>query len=376
MTLMVIGCGSMGSALGRAAVRLLRPGGLVLVDSCADRRDQLAAAVGGAVASVHTTDNWGEFVAACDAVLIAAPWPVNAAVFAGTVDLPIPVVSITRPPLDPARPVPQAVVDRAGPAVTPIGLEPGLTEIVLRHVAGGLDPLEDAEVLCGGLTTQPPEGFPYTALFSVSELPFGQRQAFRLSRGRIRVERRFSDVRAASVPGMPPLESYHDGMVPWLDSIPGLRQAHVHQRTVRWPGFAAAVRTLADAGLLAEHPVDVGDAWVTPKQVVDRVLGEVVRRRPDQAEITHLLVRAVGNRDGRRVHRDVHVHCAAADTPLASGLATLTAVPAVQALRAVEKTPGGWVRPDELFTGAALGELVTALQQFGAHWADTTREVS
>jgi saccharopine dehydrogenase-like NADP-dependent oxidoreductase len=231
-------------------------------------------------------------------------------------------------------------------------------------------------VLCGGLTTTAPEGFPYRLLFhGAAALPFAVRPAYRIVDGVRQRTTRFSDVAPASLPDLPELESYHDGMVPWLADNPRLRGATVEQRTVRWPGFAAAVRLLHDAGLLDEAPVRVGDAEVAPARLTAEVLGRRIRRRPGEHEVSHLDVEVTGVLGGRTVRRTMSVSCRDTDTPLDSGLVTLTALPAIEAVAHAYRCPPGWVRPEQLFHGDQFADLQDVLKRYGAVWRDVRAEL-
>jgi lysine 6-dehydrogenase len=367
--LTIVGAGMMGAALSRVAVARLDVGRLVVVDIDGESAHRVANDVAGPDLRPEARLDWRSCLQDTDIMLLAVPWPVAVEVLAATAHLPIGVVGIARPSADVERPLPDGV--RQGPVILPIGLEPGLTEIVLEHVAGSFDRVTTARILCGGLTTPPPDGFPYRRLFGATSLPFADRPAYRLVDGVRERAQRFSGLAPASLPGLPNLESYHDGMVPWLVDNPHLRGATVEQRTVRWPGFASAVRTLRDAGLLDDDPVAVPGGLVSPRHVTTEVLGRRIRRADHEREITHLEVDVTGLVDGAIVRRTVNLSCADADTPLSSGLATLTAVPAVEAVAHAAGCPPGWVRPDHLFRDERLAALGDALKQYGVVWRDT-----
>ncbi len=372
--LMIVGLGMMGRAAAMVAARELPLARLHLVDVDLGRAHTVAAEIAAQGVQVTAGESWREAASEVDVALLALHWPQTERFLAETRRTGLAVVSITRPPVAPAPYVPSVVLDRAGPALLPVGLEPGLTEIMIRHLAGDFDQLHHVETLCGGLTTEAPEGFPYRMLFGGTSLPFAQRPAFALASGRRLNLKRFSGTRPAELPDLPDLESYHDGMVPWLHEVPELDGVDVEQRTVRWPGFTAAVALLRAGGLLDETDVEVAGTKLSPRTVTDEILGRRLRRRPDEREVTHLQLTAVGATGGRRMTRRISLWCRDDETSLDSGMACLTAVPAVIAAGLVTNQRRGWCRPEEVFDASATAVLLAALQREGAHIRDRTDE--
>lgn len=364
---LVVGAGMMGRAVAQVTAERLRPERLIVVDLDREAANRAAAVVGNSV-PVKTDTIWSPYVEEVDAAVLCVPWGVTADILTATARLPITVVGITRPPADQAEPLPVRARARRGPAVLPVGLEPGLTEIVLNHVASAFDAVRTARLHCGGLTSTRPTGFPYRLLFNGSALPFADRPAYQLVGGVLRATERFSGLEPASLPGLPDLESYHDGMVPWLADVPALRSADVQQRTVRWPGFVHAVRTLHDAGLLSDTPCEIEGTVLRASQVTNQVLGERIRRGPQEREVTHLEVSVTGTIDGLACRRTVNIWCTEDAAQLESGMAVLTAVTAVEALATVPADAAGWVRPERLFQGDRVAQLANTLRRYGANW--------
>ncbi|MEV7404904.1 saccharopine dehydrogenase C-terminal domain-containing protein [Streptomyces sp. NPDC091267] len=370
----VVGCGSMGQALAAVAAAELGPARLHLVDVDAERTGAAAAALPAGTEVVRHV-GWGSALDGVGTALLALPWDQTERFLAETRDLPLAAVSITRPPVRPAPYLPERLRERKGPALLPVGLEPGLTEILIARALRYPHRTDDIEVLCGGVTAERPGGFPYRMLFGGTTLPFARRPAFRIEDGSLVTGERFSGVCPAALPGLPELESYHDGMVPWLQESLGTAGVRIEQRTVRWPGFAAAVSVLHDSGLLAAEPVDVDGTAVVPRRLTETQLAGRLRRAPAEREVTHVQVTAAGPAPGggRRVRR-TGVWCRDDHTALESGMAVLTAVPAVHAARLATALPPGWHRPEAVFDDASTDRLLAALRAFGAHVHDSAHD--
>jgi saccharopine dehydrogenase-like NADP-dependent oxidoreductase len=365
MRLMIVGLGMMGRAAAEVAAAELPLTRLHLVDKQLGRARDAAAALSAPGVAVTAGESWPEAAADSDVALLAIPWPQTEQVLAATRGARLAAVSIARPPVLAGAYVPDVVRARSGPALLPVGLEPGLTEILLRRVISGFDRLQEAELLCGGLTAERPPGFPYRLLFGGTTLPFAQRPAYTIVAGKVQAGERFSDVRPASLPGLPALESYLDGMVPWLHELPGTEGADIQQRTVRWPGFASAVALLRAGGFLDDDEVDVAGTRLRPRRLTDELLGRRLQRGPEEREVTHLQVTAHGPAGGRPVKRQLNVWCRDDETPLGSGMACLTAVPAVAAAALAPGRPPGWTRPDQAFDRPAVDRLLAAMTRYG-----------
>jgi saccharopine dehydrogenase-like NADP-dependent oxidoreductase len=372
--LMIVGLGMMGRAVAAVAAAELPLTQLHLVDKEMAKARDVAAAVSMTGPAVSAWDSWVEAVGDVDAVILALPWSQTEQFFADTCSAELAAVSITRPPVTMPMYVPDVIRKRKGPALLPVGLEPGLAEILISHVVQDFDRVHDVELLCGGLTVDRPAGFPYRLLFGGTRLPFERRPAYTIVSGERRIGERFSDVRPASLPGLPSLESYIDGMVPWLHELAGIEGVDIQQRTVRWPGFASAVSLLREAGFLEENEIEVAGMKVSPRRISDELLGRRLQRRPNEHEVTHLQVTAHGIADGQEATRQINVWCRDDETPLMSGMACITAVVAIAATALVARLPAGWIRPEETFDRPDVEHVFTTLRRYGAHVRDHLTE--
>lgn len=276
MRVTLLGCGQMGRAAAYALATDPRTGELLLLDrdpeQAASLRDWLEDV---AVTPVRVADDLDTALARSDVLATAAPWAPTETALRAAVRAGVPVAGITRPPTADLPRLDAEVKAAGGTVLLPIGLEPGLTELLAVHLAGRFDSVQTLEICCGGVPSEPREPLGYTAFFGGENdyhLPIAQKEALALQGGRPVHHPRFSGVVTREVEGVGRLEAYHDGMAPWLGEHPALRGADCTQKTLRWPGFAQAVTELARLGLLADEPVDVDGARVAPRRLVERVL--------------------------------------------------------------------------------------------------------
>jgi len=74
------------------------------------------------------------------------------------------------------------------------------------------------------------------------------------------------------------------------------------EKTIRWPGHAAQIRTLIECGLLEARPVRIDGQRIVPREFVSKVVSERIKLGKEK-DLTLLRVDVTGRREGRRVHR-------------------------------------------------------------------------
>jgi len=180
------------------------------------------------------------------------------------------------------------------------GLEPGLTEIVARHLAEKLDRVDELHIKCGGIPETPTPPLGYKIVFGGRRLPLYESDALVVQDGRLEPVPRYSGVEMVSFPGVGQCEAWHEGFIPWLMDLPALEGLRVGtQKTVRWPGYASKVTVLKQMGLLSQEPVEVDGVRVVPKRLLDALLYPHVRLEEGERDITLFRVEAVSGEDGR-----------------------------------------------------------------------------
>ncbi|GAB3951067.1 saccharopine dehydrogenase family protein [Streptomyces sparsus] len=372
----VLGCGQMGRAAAYALATHPGTSDLVLLDRdpavVAELQNWLTAR---STASIRTAATVDAALADRDAVAMAMPWAATESALRAAVRAGVPATAVTRPPTDRLDQLDADVRSGGGTVVLPFGLEPGLTELLAVDLAGRLDTVDSLDISCGGIPSRPLQPLNHTSFFggeNSHHLPIGQRDAFALSQGQVVTHPRFSGVEEREVEGVGRLEAYHDGMAPWLGEHPALRGVNCTQKTLRWPGFAKVVAELARLGLLAEQPVDVDGALVSPRRLVERVLAPQVRATADDRDMVVLQLTAHGLRRGRPTSLRTTVLDRADDTTGLSAMArttgfTLAAATDLVARRAI--TGSGWLKPHLALSREQTEQVMRSLTARGIHWA-------
>ncbi len=329
-----------------------RPGAAKLRPARLDLADRTAA-----VALLRGQD------AAIDALPArASPLAIHAALEAGT-----PLVTLSARG---AATIPGLAADaaqRGGLVVLGCGLEPGLTEILARRLAEGLDRVDELHILCGGVPERPAPPLGYKIVFGGRELPLRATPATAVVDGRVVTVPRYSGVEPVSFTGVGDLEAWHEGFATSLLEVPALRQLRAGtQKTVRWPGYAAKVSVLRDLGLLADTPVVVDGVSVVPKRVVDAVLYPRVRLEPGERDLALVRVRVLGVRGDRPWQATAEIVDRLTDGFTA--MARTTCFPASIAARMIAEGTvkgRGVQRPEALIAGTTADPFLHELRARG-----------
>ncbi|MFZ5916842.1 MAG: saccharopine dehydrogenase family protein [Chloroflexota bacterium] len=310
MKILILGSGLMGPA---AAYNAMIDPDVSQVILCDQSQQQLDAALarlkgmsGGEKLTTEALDlsqqaATVELMAAFDAVVAALPraaipYGMQAAAAAGK-----PLVDLSWPDEDQLPAIVEAV-EKAGTLIVPgCGVEPGLTEIMARHLAEKLDRVDELHIKCGGVPEQPAPPLGYKIVFGGRQMPLRESDARIAENGRLKSVPRYSGVQRTTFPGVGEVEAWHEGFMPWLlelDALKGLKLGT--QMTCRWPGYADKVSLLKEMGLLSLEPVEVDGLKVAPKKVLDAVLYPRVRLEEGERDITLFRVEALGIKKGRR----------------------------------------------------------------------------
>ena len=193
------------------------------------------------------------------------------------------------------------------------GLSPGLASILAGDLLRGLHnpnkptkglsktPSGKADALkiyVGGLPQDPRPPFYYQLLFSVDGLINEYAEPAKILRHKkIVIVEPLTEVETFRLDGFPELEAFHTsgGTSTLPESFAG-RVGECFEKTLRYPGHAAMMRTLYDFGLFSSEQRQVGKVKIAPRELMARLMLE---KFTDAApDVTIMRVEAVL---GRRV---------------------------------------------------------------------------
>ncbi len=312
MKILILGSGLMGPA---AAYNALKDDAVTEVALCDADPAKLQAAA-AMLAKVPGADRLrtitldlaneaaaAELFAGFSVVLAALPWSASLHAFRAALVAHVPIVDLAIPDDADMVWLKQAALDAQGLILLGCGLEPGLTEIVARRMAAEFEHVEQLHIKCGGVPSVAAGPLGYRIVFGGSQLPLRDSDALAVEQGAARVVARYSAVEPTEFEGLGMLESWHEGMMPWLLDMPEFAAiTEGSQKTIRWPGYGEKITMLKTLGFLSATPIEIGGTAIAPKTFLDTLLYPEVRLREDESDITLFRVDLIGTRNGARAH--------------------------------------------------------------------------
>jgi lysine 6-dehydrogenase len=147
-----------------------------------------------------------------------------------------------------------AEAKRAGVAIVPdAGLAPGLSNLVIGRAVAERGVPEAITIYVGGVAQDASLPYGYLVTWSLDDLLAEYTRPARIVRdGQPVTVPVFSDLETIRVAGAGEMEAFNsDGLRTLIDTVPGVRD--MAEKTLRWPGHAAAVQPLVrDGRFLAE----------------------------------------------------------------------------------------------------------------------------
>jgi saccharopine dehydrogenase-like NADP-dependent oxidoreductase len=350
-TALLVGAGRMGCAIAREILETTTAQ-LWIADTSRDSLNclnrEVARISDGWPARIDSlsSDEIPDAALSADGIVLATPWvdtkPYLQQLFLrnSSSEYPRIIVSITRPDYNDVEWLKSSTHRFPRPIFLPLGLEPGLVELVAAR-ARQIDPSLDSIVTyCGGIPQVPKPPLGHEVLFG-SGIAADSRDAWYVRHGVPSVTFRFAGVEPIAIPRIGLLESYHDGMMPATAYDPQFRgMRRFEQRTIRWPGFVERIMTLKELGFLSDDELEINGCSIRKSDFTNRVLAPFITKTCDN-DLTVLYV-AAGRGDGAQ--GALSIICRG--EPGRESLATMTSVVAVTALRRhLRGARPGWHAP-------------------------------
>ena len=378
MRILVLGGGLMGPA---AAFNAMADPDVTRVTICdaSDAqleacREKLAPLEGGDKLDTVQLDLADEAAAAqllgeYDVAVGALPWRASVLAIRAAFESGTPLVDLAIPDYEQVLAFRQEAEARGRLVILGCGLEPGLTEIVSRHLAQEMERIDELYIKCGGIPEVPAGPLGYKIVFGGRQMPLHESDALVVRDGKLEPVPRYSDVERAEFADVGECEAWHEGFMPWLLELPELKGLQVGtQKTLRWPGYAAKVTVLKEMGLLSEKPVQVGNVEVAPKALLDVLLYPRVRLEEGERDITLFRVEAVGEADGHRLRVRVDMVDRYDEVLGFTSMARTTSFTGAIVARMVARgdlAGVGVLPPEQLLTGPLYERLMGELDALG-----------
>lgn len=385
--ILVIGAGLMGPAAAYNALRDPDVTNVILADldeaKLEKGRAQLSAICDSKKLITHRlnlADREGTvaLMKEADVVLTALPWHATVVAVRAALEAGVPLVDLAIPDDEEMAVLRKETEEAGGFILLGCGLEPGLTEIDARRLAGMLDEAQEFHIMVGGVPEKPTGPLGYKIVFGGDKLPLRWIDALIVEDGERKLASRYSDVEQTTFKGVGEVEAWNEGIIPWLLDQPefaGLRRGA--QKTIRWPGYAMKAQALNELGLLATEPIRVGDVEIVPKDLVDTVLRPHVTMGPEDRDITLYRVDVKGVKDGKSVTLRAEMIDYYDEATGFTSMARTTAFTGAILARMIASgqiTASGLQTPDLLITGANYDTMIAELAKENVLF--TTEEIA
>lgn len=299
-SIVVLGCGLVGSAIVDDLA--VKEGHKVLaVDISQANLDRVRKHphISTRVANVLDDGMVASLVADADLVVCAVPGFMGFETLRRIIEAGKQVVDISFFPED-AIDLDELARERGVTAVVDCGVAPGLCNIQAGWVQEQMERVDTYLCMVGGLPTVRVQPFEYRAVFSpIDVIEEYTRPARYVEHGHVVIRPALTDIEPVELPGVGTLEAFNtDGL---RSLIHTLDAPFKKEKTLRYPGHAALMRTFRDTGLFGEDPIDTRSGEVRPIDVTSRLLFDAWKMAAEDRDLTVMRVEMEGMENGERV---------------------------------------------------------------------------
>ena len=179
------------------------------------------------------------------------------------------------------------------------GFVPGLSNLIVGRVLAIHDTVDEIGIYAGILPTRNKDPLSQISIQQPRDVVKECSSQVRIIEdGNVKSVDPLAAVDIIDIPGIGRFETlYSEGLGTLLYTLRD-RVKRVFRKTVRYIGYAEALRILRDLGLFDAEPLDINGIKVSPRNLLTRLLE--LRRRHDIPDTAMLYVRAIGSIDKRR----------------------------------------------------------------------------
>ncbi len=195
---------------------------------------------------------------------------------------------------------------KAGITLVPsCGLAPGITNIVAANGASKLDKADTIQVYVGGNPEKPEPPLYYKTVWSIEGVWTQFMEACRIILdGKPATVEATTELEPLEFEGVGNFEAaYTDGLGTLLHTynypiLKGVK--NVYEKTMRWPGHYAKIRTFKDCGLLSNQPLEINGSSISPRDYLTALLDPMLKMNNNQRDMVTLRVNAIGEKGGKQ----------------------------------------------------------------------------
>lgn len=181
------------------------------------------------------------------------------------------------------------------------GLAPGLSNVLAWAAVDQLDSVREVHIKIGGIPERPRPPLNYRIVFSFEAvLEEYLRKARIVRNGRITDVEALSGLEEITFPQ--PIGRcecfYTDGLSTLIQTIRHVKE--MDEKTIRWPGHVAQIKTLIESGLLDPKPITHNGHKIVPRKFTAQILSDRLSLR-NEKDLTLLRIDVIGKKTGKVV---------------------------------------------------------------------------
>jgi lysine 6-dehydrogenase len=376
MQILVLGCGMIGSAVALELARS-ETNRVSVADCNADRLSACARCEGirRIDRDLSNADDIRSLAAGHDLVINALPGFLGYQALRAIIDAGRDAVDISFMPED-ACALDDLARQRGVTAIVDCGVAPGLSNMIAAAAAAQLSPCERIDIYVGGLPAAPEPPYEYKAGFSPADvIEEYVRPARVVEDGCVIEKEALSEIEVLEVPGVGTLEAFLTDGLRSLTHTLGV--PFMREKTLRYPGHAAVMRTLRDGGFFSKEPIVAAGVALRPLDVTQALLFPRWAFDEGEPDLTVLRVVAQGHQDADCVELTWDLLDRYDRATGLRSMSRTTAFPAaiVAGLVAEGAFPPGVHPPEVAGVKGLLDGIVAALGERGVHVRSNRRVV-
>lgn len=300
MQLLVLGAGRVGGAM---AIDLSKDErfAVAVADRDPSRLEALKRSHGieGRLADLSSPDELRRVLNDADFVISAVPGFLGFQTLHTVIECGKNVIDIAFFPEDPFE-LDSLAKARGVTAIVDCGVAPGMSNLLIGHVAALLDRTERASIYVGGLPVRPEKPYEYKAVFSpIDVIEEYTRPARIVEDGRLVVRPPLTEIEHLDFPEIGTLEAFNsDGLRTLAETIDA---PNLVEKTMRYPGHAEKMALLRDTGFFSTEPVRIGDVDIRPMDLTAALLFPLWQMSDVDEDVTVMRVTVEGVKDGRNL---------------------------------------------------------------------------
>lgn len=180
-----------------------------------------------------------------------------------------------------------------------MGVAPGMSHLLVGYFAGQLDHVERADIFVGGLPKVRTQPWEYKAVFSpIDVLEEYTRPARLVENGKIVVKPALTEVEHLEFDGLGTLEAFNsDGL---RSLVYSLKADVMREKTLRYPGYTAKVKLLADTGFFSTDKITVDGVGISPLSMTSKLLFDQWKLHEGEEDLTVMRIVVEGTNKGVR----------------------------------------------------------------------------